>query len=78
MEHRTNCKNCGAPLLPDGSCQYCGTYHHQEEKSDLKMYSLIDQSSTGITITVFNDFCEAYRDETGILRRRRIRTVIGG
>ena len=77
MEHRTNCKNCGAPLLPDGSCQYCGTYHHQEEKTDLKMYSLIDQSSTGLTMTVFNDFYDAaYRDERGMLHRRRI--VIGG
>ena len=21
-----NCPNCGAPLLPDGRCEYCGTY----------------------------------------------------
>lgn len=76
MEHRTNCKNCGAPLLPDGSCQYCGTYHHQEEKTDLKMYSLFDQSSTGITTTIFTDFYDCYRDEKGRLQRRRI--IIGG
>lgn len=21
----TNCKNCGAPLLKNGDCEYCGT-----------------------------------------------------
>ena len=77
MEHRTNCKNCGAPLLPDGSCQYCGTYHQQEEKSDLILYSLFDQSSTGITATIdITNFYDFYRDEKGRLQRRRI--VIGG
>ena len=24
---RTNCKNCGAPLMRDGFCKYCDTYN---------------------------------------------------
>ena len=23
--NRTNCPNCGAPLTPDGHCEYCDT-----------------------------------------------------
>jgi hypothetical protein len=28
------CKNCGAPLRPDGFCEYCGTHYKFDTKTD--------------------------------------------
>lgn len=80
MEHRTNCKNCGAPLLPDGSCQYCGTHHRIEKPEEpMDMYSVITMSSTGITCSIGKyqmPIHEARRDSKGRLYRHDI--TIGG
>jgi len=27
----TNCPNCGAPLSPNGYCEYCGTTVHDDQ-----------------------------------------------
>ena len=33
----TNCKNCGAPLLANGKCEYCGTVY----KTDLQHIEVV-------------------------------------
>lgn len=33
----TNCKNCGAPLLKNGDCEYCGTKAIEQCRSGLEI-----------------------------------------
>ena len=35
--HKTNCKNCGAPLNAHGNCDYCGTKTQAEIKSKIEL-----------------------------------------
>ncbi len=32
-----NCKNCGAPLLASGDCEYCGTKRQQPAGSGIEI-----------------------------------------
>ena len=29
-----NCRNCGAPVIPGESCEYCGTLRAEEMRND--------------------------------------------
>ena len=33
----TNCKNCGAPLMKNGDCEYCGTKAISQCRSGMEM-----------------------------------------
>lgn len=85
MCHRTNCKNCGAPLPKHGRCMYCDTENgviSKEEKnlrsSTGSLRSSMSITAEGITVTCSEIFGEpfkqaiAIRDEKGRLYRGKI------
>ena len=39
-----NCRNCGAPVIPGESCEYCGTYMAEEMRSEMNI------TADGITL----------------------------
>ena len=38
MKEKLTCQNCGAPLTPDGKCEYCGTHYKIEKQESNVMY----------------------------------------
>lgn len=51
-EHRTNCRNCAAPLPSNGKCIYCGTNNDREaseEQSNVRSEMKITPSSITFT-----------------------------
>ena len=83
--HRTNCKNCGAPLPKHGKCMYCDTENGviaKEEKnlrsSTGSLRSSMSITAEGITVTCSEIPGEpfkqeiAIRDEKGRLHRREV------
>lgn len=83
--HRTNCKNCGAPLPKHGKCMYCDTENGvilKEEKnlrsSTGSLQSSMSITAKGITVTCSEVPGEpfkqeiAIRDEKGRLHRREV------
>jgi len=37
MINDSNCRNCGAPVAPGESCEYCGTPHPVPVQSSIRM-----------------------------------------
>ena len=49
--HKTNCKNCGAPLNAHGNCDYCGTKAQAECTSSIELSAdKIVMTCSGINI----------------------------
>lgn len=56
----TNCKNCGAPLLKNGDCEYCGTKAIEQCRSGLeitesKISCWVDDPSVTETVMYADD-----------------------
>lgn len=56
MVCKSNCKNCGAPLNPNGDCEYCGT------KRQIRPRSIIEVTASSIRLFA-DDHCVDEEDE---------------